>query len=108
MYSGIEYKADDQVVARLTGLIAGRTRLHLNITVPASLTENGKKPVVFSTSIEVEVFEKLVLVKPKDIFSSLLLMTPYSSMQLETNMHHVAKIEYRYVHNIPNNGTTIT
>lgn len=94
-YTGIAYKPEDQVVIRLTGLTAGRTRLYLNITVPACLTENGKKPVKFITSIEIEVFEKLVLVKPKDIFSSFLLMTPQSSMQLQTNMDRITKIEYK-------------
>ena len=78
----------------MTGLQPGRTKLMVNVTFTAV---NVPDPIIYHASVDLEVFEPLVLMKPKHIPGKSLLMARHSSIQLETNLDGSAQIEYRYV-----------
>ncbi|XP_039276668.1 nuclear pore membrane glycoprotein 210 [Nilaparvata lugens] len=99
--TGIELMDKDKVSMRVKALKPGRATLHLNVTVQGSITKCPEKAtVVFSNSIELEVFEELTLVKP-NISPSLykpILLAHETDMQLQTNKDGVNKILYSVLH----------
>lgn len=96
LLQGIQYNTTDQVAIRIRGVTPGRTKLNLKASVPGFATAQQKKAfVIFTSSIEIEVFEKLQLIVPKINSPSSILMPPYSKLQLKTNLDGVVKVLYR-------------
>lgn len=95
---GVQYGATDQISIRVKGIIPGKTKLNLTAIVPGAATVKPKKPAVtFTANIELEVFEKLVLIEPEIGTPSSILMSPFSTLQLKTNLDGAVKVLYRYV-----------
>lgn len=96
--SGINYNPEDRVTARIVGLSPGKTKLRLNVTVSGIAAGcPSKKSVTFTDAIDVDVFEGLVLTEPMGVSSKSVLMAPYSSLQIRTNMDSMSKLSYKYV-----------
>ncbi|RZF35031.1 hypothetical protein LSTR_LSTR009623 [Laodelphax striatellus] len=99
--TGIELMDKDKVSMRVRALKPGRATLHLNVTVRGSITKCPEKAtVVFSNSIELEVFEELTLIKPNisTSFYKPILLAHETDMQLQTNKDGVNKILYSVLH----------
>lgn len=81
----------------MLGLKAGKTTLHLNTVVPGIVANRPDRlHVVYSTSVDIEVFEALVVTFPR-VSGETILMAPQSTLQLETNMDGINKVYYRSV-----------
>lgn len=84
------------MVIRVKGITPGRTKLTLKATVPGFATNYPKKSfIVFTSTTEIEVFEKLYLIEPKISGLSFILMPPYSTLQLKTNLDGIVRVLYR-------------
>lgn len=70
----------------------GKTKLNVNVTFRAI---DIAEPAVFQASVDLEVFEPLVLYSPKHMHGRSLLMARHSSIQLQTNLDGVTHLEYR-------------
>lgn len=92
--SGVVYKNSDKVIIRVTGLQPGKTKLNINVTLTKSAKAN-RPPLVFQASIDLEVFDPIVLTHPAGVSGKSLLMAQYSSLQLQTNLDGMSNIEYR-------------
>lgn len=93
--SGIEYVNYDQVSVRLLGLRKGRTRLHLEVTVPGTVAGSLRSEMKFSDEIIIEIFEELSLISPVAMNGMSILMAPFSTIQLETNLDSLGNVKYR-------------
>lgn len=93
--TSMEYKPDTQITMRLTGLQIGKTKLFLNVTVPGFIANSNRKEVVFSSSLDVDVFEPLLILSPPGITGIPVLMAPRSTLRLKTNMDATSKLKYR-------------
>lgn len=74
---GVFVKDEDRVSVRLKGLRPGKSIVSLKVF--------GSNSPVFTDSIQVEVFEDLILVQPPKFRIDSLLLSPDSSYQLKTN-----------------------
>lgn len=92
----MEYNPDTQITMRLTANQIGRTRLFLNVTVPGIVANSNKKDVIFSTFLDVDIFEPLTILSPAGVSGIPVLMAPRSSLKLKTNMDSTSKLRYRY------------
>ncbi|RZC37684.1 nuclear pore membrane glycoprotein 210, partial [Asbolus verrucosus] len=92
---GVIYKTNDRTIIRVTGLLPGKTKLNVNVTFRGV---DDVPPTVYHSSIDLEVFEPLLLVKPQGLVGrkrgKALVMARHSSIQLETNMDDSSTIEY--------------
>lgn len=95
---GIMYGSNDKISTRVMAISPGRTKLRLNVTIPGHVANCPERPFVyFSDAIDIEIFEGLVLIEPKDVSSRSVLMAPYSSLKIITNMDGQSQISYKYV-----------
>ncbi|KAI4468828.1 nuclear pore membrane glycoprotein [Holotrichia oblita] len=95
---GITYGSNDKISTRVIGISPGRTKLRLNVTVPGHVANCPDKPLVqFSDAIDIEIFEGLVLLEPKDVSSRSVLMAPHSSLRIMTNMDGQSQISYKLI-----------
>lgn len=93
---GIEYSSEDDISVRLTGTAPGLTKVHLNAIVPGRTAGNeDSSEVVYRTSIDVEVFERLTVTSPNNVVGSFLLMAPHCTVQIQTNLDETNKLTYR-------------
>lgn len=92
---GIYYRKQDRLSIRLTGLLPGKTRIVLNATLPGITTESDSTFVMFSTFIDVEIFDELQLINPSTHKKSCVLLAPHSWIQLETNFDDMKSVQYR-------------
>uniref|UniRef100_A0A1B6DER5 BIG2 domain-containing protein n=1 Tax=Clastoptera arizonana TaxID=38151 RepID=A0A1B6DER5_9HEMI len=95
LYStGVEVAEKDRISMRFLAVKPGRVTINLLV-----ILRTGSRPwTEFSDSIEVEVFERLDLIKPVlngDFVS--ILMAPDSKLQLRTNKESVSGITYTLV-----------
>lgn len=91
----MEYTPDTQISMRLTAKQIGRTKLYLNVTVPGVVSNTNKKEVIFSTSLDIDVFEPLMIMSPHGVSGIPVLMAPRSSLKLKTNMDSTSRLRYR-------------
>lgn len=82
---GVRYNPEEEITIHLKGKKPGWCNLRLNVTVPGATAGLKLKEILFTTSVEIEVFEELVLLQP-NICGQNILMAPYSTLQLETNL----------------------
>ncbi|KRT81282.1 hypothetical protein AMK59_6258, partial [Oryctes borbonicus] len=95
---GIIYGPRNQISTRIYGLSPGKTKLRLNVTVPGTAANCPSKSFVsFTDSIDIEVFEGLMLIEPKGVSSRSVLMAPHSSLQIKTNMDNNYQVSYRLI-----------
>ncbi|KAL3288731.1 hypothetical protein HHI36_003166 [Cryptolaemus montrouzieri] len=93
---GIFYKKQDRLAVKVTGLVPGRTKIILNATLPGSSTDMGEKSfVMFSTFMDIEVFDDLRLIVPHKYVKSWVLIAPNSRLRLETNFDDTPSLQYR-------------
>ncbi|XP_045469275.1 nuclear pore membrane glycoprotein 210 isoform X1 [Harmonia axyridis] len=93
---GILYKKQDRIAVKLTGLVPGRTKVILNATLPGNSTDlDGKSFVMFSTFMDIEVFDDLKLTVPNRFIKSWILIAPHSHLRLETNFDDTPSISYK-------------
>lgn len=92
------YKKQDRIAVKLTGLVPGRTRVILNATLPGNSTDlDGKSFVMFSSYLDIEVFDDLRVIAPNRFRKSWILIAPYSHSRLETNFDDTPSLSYKYV-----------
>ncbi|GJQ66575.1 hypothetical protein Trydic_g4553 [Trypoxylus dichotomus] len=95
---GIVYGPRNKISTRIYGLSPGKTKLRLNVTVPGIAANCPSKSFVsFTDTIDIEVFEGLILLEPKGVSSRSVLMAPYSSLQIKTNMDSQYQVSYRLI-----------
>lgn len=92
--TGIQYEPEDMISIRVTASSPGRTKIHLNATVPGEVAGYSQQSVIFSASLELEVFEGLELISPKGICGTSVLMAPNSHLQLLTNKDYESSLKY--------------
>lgn len=86
---------EDDLLVHLTGLSFGRTSLRVKVTIPGPTAEQfDRLHVSYTATIEIEVYNELAFIHPKSIPGESLLMTPYSNLQLHTNMDSFNNIKY--------------
>ncbi|XP_069681338.1 nuclear pore membrane glycoprotein 210 isoform X2 [Periplaneta americana] len=93
---GLTIAAEDMVSMRFTAMSPGRTILRMDVYVPLSLGGRLDEPS-YHDSIEIEVFEELLLIRPPyplNQQSPMLLLAPNSEVQLRTNRDGLAKMTY--------------
>lgn len=86
------YKTCDRTIIRITGLQPGKTRLMVNVTFTPV---DAAQPTLYHSGVDLEVFEPLILIKPKHMSGKSLLMARHSSIQLETNLDGMSQLEFR-------------
>ncbi|XP_018333605.1 nuclear pore membrane glycoprotein 210 isoform X2 [Agrilus planipennis] len=92
---GIVYGQEDNIAVRLKGLKAGKTILRLTAVVSGSVLNKSKQQsVTLKTHLHIDVFEKLSLNIPNDVNGKEILMAPFSSILLHTNMDDILNIKY--------------
>lgn len=92
----MDYAPEDQVTRRLTAKEVGRTKLHLNVTVPGIIANCHKKnTLIYSSSLEIEVFEALQIISPPGVSGVPILMAPFSTVKLRSNMDSITKLRFR-------------
>lgn len=89
--TGVEYKPCDMLSIRLKGLNPGNTVIYLN----ATYTTTNYKKYIYASSIEVEVFDKLIITEPKGLNGKTVFLAPYSQVQLKTNMDSWGHLTYK-------------
>lgn len=81
---------------KLAALSSGRTRVSVNATLAGHIAAFPKKPeIVFSAFVDIEVFEGFKLTRPISELPSFLLLAPFTTIQLQTNMDGLHHIVYR-------------
>lgn len=115
---GIRYSLSEEVTVRLKGMKTGRCTLEVAAVVPGAIAGRpALKDVRYMASIDLEVFEELMLSEPKFHCTKSLLLAPYSSLQLKTNMDGQGVLSYSLQDEfssedksvtIPNNIVTIS
>jgi nuclear pore complex protein Nup210 len=88
---GVIYKTCDRTIIRITGLQPGKTRLMVNVTFTPV---DAAQPTLYHSGVDLEVFEPLILIKPKHMSGKSLLMARHSSIQLETNLDGMSQLEF--------------
>ncbi|KAJ9594723.1 hypothetical protein L9F63_013997 [Diploptera punctata] len=84
---------EDMISMRFTAMNPGHTFLKLEVEVPGSITDSTKD-TLFRDTIEIEVFEELLLTHPPypaTQHSPLIILAPYSEVQLQTNRDGLAQ-----------------
>lgn len=94
--TNIVYEPEDQVSIRVVGLQKGRTKISLVVTMPidANCPKDKKVTVNYKHSLDLEVFEGLELIEPLGSSAHSVLMAPFSTIQIKTNMDNDAKLKY--------------
>ncbi|KAJ9575650.1 hypothetical protein L9F63_007479, partial [Diploptera punctata] len=95
VYSDYELDLDeeDMISMRFTAMNSGHTFLKLEVQVPDSITDSTED-TFFRDTMEIEVFEELLLTHPPypaALNSPLILLAPYSEVELQTNRDGLAQ-----------------
>ncbi|KAK9877492.1 hypothetical protein WA026_018603 [Henosepilachna vigintioctopunctata] len=93
---GIHYKKQDRIAVKVIGLAPGRTRIVLNATLPGNSTELEEKSfVMFSSFMDIEVFDDLRLISPSRFVKSWILIAPNSHTTLQTNFDDTPSLQFK-------------
>ncbi|XP_044576324.1 nuclear pore membrane glycoprotein 210 [Cotesia glomerata] len=96
--TGINIRYQNEVTLRATALKSGSTTVYLNVTIPSKILSSFKEDVTFSTFIKIEIIEELRLINPEITDSMpVILMTPNSSLKLQTNKDNSGITTYKIV-----------
>ncbi|KAF5274371.1 hypothetical protein FQA39_LY07251 [Lamprigera yunnana] len=106
---GVQYLPQDDVCIHVTGYSPGRTTVHLHVLLPGSVTEESvDKYVTFVDSVEIEVYENLVLKSPNAVDGKHIIIAEHSTLQLKTNMDGLMKLQYSVVSFTESTGGSVS
>lgn len=84
--TGINIRYQNEVTLRAKALKPGIATVYLNVTIPPISLTGYKDDLTYSTFIKIEIIEELSLICPDNVpGTSVILMTPNSSLKLATN-----------------------
>lgn len=93
--TGINIGRPDRIVLKLTGLQAGTTRVTVNVTAPGIVANKPNvHTVTYYAHVDIEIVDQFLLTQPKNVHGTSLLMAPFSSVQLITNMDSITDVTY--------------